>query len=242
MDNRISSAFDEVRAEQELKASTKYFLYEKYNSVAEQKQQKLKKNSLVILSAVFILVLCTGILTYSVPVSAISLDTEEASVELSINCFDKVVKVDCYGNASFYEDINFRNLSYNEAVSIIMENEKETAPILTISCKNSSRCKTIADEIGKLDATQECHTNSNFSSDAKKHGISNGKYNAFLTLKEYEPELTVEEAKALTMKEIHERIRCHANSQEITEEKNCTSDTTAHSHGHTGNGHNGHGR
>jgi len=32
MDKRIKSAFNEIKAEQELKTSTKYYLYEKRNS------------------------------------------------------------------------------------------------------------------------------------------------------------------------------------------------------------------
>lgn len=242
MDNRIKSAFSEIKAEQELKTSTKYFLYEKYNPKSTKKQVTFNKKLLIGLYAILIFVLCTGILTYNVPVSAISLDTDKSAIELAINCFDKVVSVDCYGDSPAYEEKAFRNLSYNKAVSIIMENEKENEPILTVSCKNSDRCKKISDEIKKIDSEQKCHTNNNLSSsEAKKHGISTGKYNAYLLLKELDPKVSVDEIKELSMSEIRERIDSLSPSGEstiYTAENPAHSSTSAHGNGHQhGNGH-----
>lgn len=219
MDEKIKAAFDSVKAEQELKTATKYFLYENYIHTTPKRAFSGKK-ALCAAAACLVLIVCTSIFTYSTPVSAISLDGERSSVELGINCFNKVVTVTCFGNEEAISCLNLKNKDYREAVSAVLEGAEEygNSPTLTVSCKNEKKCNKMTSEI------QACHSadahiqhhgeNHSISEEAHSHGLSTGKYSAYLTLKQYEPELTAEEAAALTMRELRDRIALYEEEAE----------------------------
>lgn len=239
MDEKIKKAFDEIKAEQELKAVTKRFIHEKY-SKAPVKQIRIPVKA--VLAAALAIVICTALFTYSVPVSAICVDTDSGSVELGVNRFDRVVEVNCLGNNETANQLRLRNMKYKDAVCLILGDD--SSAMLTVSGKNSNSCKKLADEIRncKLSDSQtvECVTGHHgFSEEAHDHGISTGKYNAYLQLKEYEPDITVEEIKALTMKEIRDRINSHCTNISSTENTvECTS-SHGYSEGHKNGNHHG---
>ncbi len=246
MDEKIKKAFDEIRAEQALKTSTKYFIYEKFNAPSENKKSSSIRKPLSAVVAVFALLLCAAIFTYSIPVSAISVDSDTGSVELGVNCFDKVVKVTCFDDGCEFEDKGLRNKNYKDAVSIVLENDKSAT--LTVSCKNGNECEKMAEEIRNCKANDdeplECVTGHHGTSEAAhEHGISTGKYNAYLQLKEYEPEITVEEIKGLSMKEIRQRISAHCDSDDTkSTDVSCEPSHAHNKEGHgAGNGKNHHG-
>lgn len=245
MDKRIKSAFNEIKAEQELKTSTKYYLYEKRNS-STKPHINLKKKAFAFTAACMVILISSSFFIYSLPVNAISLDGNDSSVELGINTFNKVVKVTCFGNEEEISCLGLRNMNYKDAVATILENTAEyQSSTLTVSCKNIEKGNKIAEEMRRQqcsDTEVHCHgENRSISAEAHSHGISTGKYQAYLTLKEYEPELTVEEAKNLTMKELRNRISLHC-SDIPAEEETTSEETTLCNNTHnnqTGNQHHG---
>lgn len=231
MDKRIISAFDEIAAEQELKTSTKYFLYKKRNRSVTG-NTALSKKALATALVCIAVIICVGASVYSIPVSAISLDNNDSYVELGVNCFDKVVKVTCFGNEEAVDCHSLKNKNYKDAVSAMLESSTDEAPILTVSCKNVERGSRMTETIRTCHSSDvqiqhhsESHTPSH---EAHSHDLSTGKYNAYLILKQYEPDFTVEEASRLTMKELRERIALHEEEVSVDNSATTTYPTTEH--------------
>lgn len=219
MEKQIHSAFDEVKAGQQLKTDTKYFLYEFYRKQEVTPVKPLKRLILVPLCAVLVFAFSLGIFTTAVPVTAVSLDVESTSVELELNSLNKVVKATCFGEGNCFSGIEFNSLSCEEAVSLIIEKAKsENADIsrasLTVNCKNRERAQKIADTLSDGASSEieiSCHSSDGkLQQEAHSHGVSTGKYRAYIVLKEYEPDLTVEEIRHLSVSELRERIASHS--------------------------------
>lgn len=230
LDKKIKTAFDEIRAEQELKTATKYFIYEKHNEATANQKSSLIRRSLVTAFSLFAVIICSAVFIYSLPVTAISVDTEKSSFELEANLFNKIIKVTSFDDSEF-ETERLKHLNYKEAVNLILT--QEDSATLTVSCKDSDTSEKIIEEIRqcKTDNNPEPHCvegNHNFSQEAHKHGISNGKYNAYLNLRQYEPDITIDEIKNLTMKQINERINAHLEDVSATD--NNIENSTSHGH------------
>lgn len=227
MENQIHSAFEEIKAEQKLKTNTKYFLCELYSHKKTLKHNPRKKLVLAPLVAMLAVILTVGIFTTSVPVSAVSFDVENTSVELELNSLNKVVRVRCFGEADSFTELELKNLDCERAVALIIEKAKKenadiASAVLTVNCKNDKKAEKLSDKIcinGARDISVSCHsTHSKLYEEAYSYGISTGKYQAYLTLKEYIPDLSIEEIRVLTMRELKEKINSytHASSSEIT--------------------------
>lgn len=230
MTDKIKSAFDEVKAEHELKSSTKRFLAERYEKSAQTSNYRFFKPALAAACAAFVVVVCAAFFTYNIPVGAISLDSENSSVEFGVNCFDKVVKVTCFGEEMDINEKELRNMDYKRAVSLVLEKNDAVSPaVLTVNCKNKEKCEEFATGIKECNngsADIECHTGKDNSSEAHAHGISTAKYNAYLILKETNPQVSLEEIKSMTMKEIRERINAENPGKESV-----TTDVTENGNG-----------
>lgn len=234
MTDKIKSAFDEVKAEQELKTATKYFLYEKYNRPVKSTSANLRKAAAISACASFLILICSAFFVYTTPVSAISLDSDTSSVELEVNRFDKVVKVNCYGDSSEAEALRLKNMNYKDAVSAVLESTEEetSSTVLTVSCNSSGRCEEIVEQINRCQAdatTVGCHSESHHSISAEAHslGISTGKYNAYLQLSELDYEITIDEIKELPMREIREIINSLSSTGDsVTDTSEHCTDTT----------------
>lgn len=213
MTDKIKSAFDEIKAEDEFRTSAKYFLYEKYNKAPEKSNKSIRRPVFAAVCAFLVVLSCVGIASYSIPVSAISLDYDNSCVELGVNSFDKVVTVTCFGENDDIENLKLKNKNYREAVTLVINSTEDTdsSAVLSVNCKNPEKCKEISEQINQcnfdntsVDYNSQSHHG--LSSEAHSHGISTGKYNAYLELKELDPDVNVDEIKNLPMKEIRERI------------------------------------
>ena len=250
MKNQIHSAFDEIKAEQKLKTDTKYFLYELYNK-ADTPEPKSKKGLILTpIAAVLAVVLSLGIFTTAVPVSAVSFDVENTSVELELNSLNKVVKVNCFGESEDFSELKLKNLDCESAVSLIIEKSKScnadiSSAVLTVNCKSAEKAERLADTITEKDSTGltvSCHSShSKLRETAHSHGISTGKYQAYLTLKEYEPDLSLDDIQKLSMNELKEKISSYTNSQPADSSTPQPQQSTCHNGTTDGGGkHHGH--
>ena len=91
MRDRIRDAFDQIQAEEPLKARTKDFLARKTASYTRVRPRRLMRA--VPALACFALLLLGGHWLYFTPTAAISIDINP-SLELGVNRFDKVISVD----------------------------------------------------------------------------------------------------------------------------------------------------
>lgn len=236
MKNQIRSSFEEIRAEQKLKTDTKYFLHELYTGAEYPKRNPRKKLILAPLAAMLAVIFALGTFITAAPVSAVSFDIENSSVELELNSLNKVVRVSCFGEADSFKELNLKNLDCEAAVALIIEKaKKENADIdsavLTVNCKSDKRAGMLSDKIcidESSNITVSCHqSHASLREQAHSYGISTGKYQAYLTLKEYEPGLSIEDVQTLSMSELKKRILTHTNG-----EATANSDSQPHQSGH----------
>lgn len=218
MNDRLKDAFDKIQAEEELKSSTKDFLLKKTKGY-KVRRRTAHKYLVPALASVLILLFCGGgYLTYFTATSSISVDVNP-SIELGINRFDKVVSVTGYnddGNA-LAQSLNIRFLNYEEAIDQILSNEdmekymsENQFVSITVIGKSEEKKEEILDSVSSCTSSYEnvhCSSgNSHKTHEAHEAGMSFGKYEAYLELKELDPDITLEEVKGLSMCQIRDRI------------------------------------
>ena len=238
MENKIKSAFDEIHAENTLKAKTKSFIYKKTNGYSNRNKAAFKP--LVTLTACLFAVLvgAGGYISYSIPVAAISIDINP-SVEIEINMYDKVIDVKGYNSdgAELSETLEVCNMDYSEAVRNIMENEQvlqylKSDNLLEVTVSSGSEKKS--DEMRECILSQTdvstdsifCSHNRGEAHEAHEAGLSLGKYRAFLELQDVMPDITIEDVQGLTMRELRNMIECSGqtcsdNSSESDNDSDC---------------------
>lgn len=226
MSNKIYDVFDNIKASPSMKETTKEFL-------AEKREQKVRRSfrpvyQRALAAACVLLFFTAGIFGYSwvqAPVSYVSIDVNP-SVELALNRFDKVVSAAAYNEEGeeILQDLSLRGKAYTEAIDAIIESEamgqyltEEAELVFTVAADNSREAELKA-------GVESCsshisHSSEHVSADigtvseAHQHGISLGKYNAYLQLQQYDSEVTVEECKHMSINEIHGLVHAHEEGQ-----------------------------
>lgn len=96
MNNRITEAFDQIRADEEMKKAAIDYLHQ---TARKKQRRKSVYRKWALAAACFAIVLLggQGYAAYFTPVSAISVDVNP-SIELSINRFDKVISTESYNS------------------------------------------------------------------------------------------------------------------------------------------------
>lgn len=156
---------------------------------------------------------------YFTPASVISIDINP-SIELNLNCFDRVIFVKSYNDDGLVlkESLNLRFMNYQDAVDKILNSGKITELLaadevisIVVIDSNEKQCEKI---LSGVSSCAENHSNT-FCHSADKGDVSQaheldmsyGKYCAFLELKELDDNITPEEVKAMTMREIRNMIK-----------------------------------
>ncbi|MGN1468247.1 MAG: hypothetical protein ACI4W1_08060 [Ruminococcus sp.] len=218
MNNRIYEEFNNIHCRNEIKNSTKEFLAKKaYSKKPKHRYYRLAVPVVCCLIAVF------GALSfgfvYSIPVAAVSVDINP-SVQLSLNCFDRVVAATGYDDISrqILEKVDVNNRKYDEAVTSLISSEafedyssSEDFVNITISAENNEKYEAIEESLNSV--LSECNKNGkcNYADtdDAQKAQdaqISLGKYRAYLSLLEKDPDITIDDVRNMTMKEIRQLL------------------------------------
>lgn len=223
MNNKIKSAFDQIHAEDSLKAKTKAYIYERSNCYGRRKAAKVMRFSVAVVCFFAVMLGVGGYFSYTTPVAAISIDINP-SVELKINMYDKVIDVRGYNEdgIKLSNELDIQYMNYSEAINAVLANEMVAA---CLSDDNLLEITVAADSQKVSEKMQRCiSSNTDVPSEhifcygnqediAKAHsaGLSFGKYRAFLELQEINPDITVEDIKGCTMREIRDMI----NGEEI---------------------------
>lgn len=242
MNDRIKSAFAQVQAGEELKDKTREFLADKTRGYTGQRRfwpQRIAFCQPIVSAALCLLILVFGgHWFYFTPTAKISIDVNP-SLELGINRFDRVVAVEAYNEdgQALAASLDIRFMGYQEAVSRILENEKVAAllsqdEILTITVMESKGVQSTR-ILSDMESCAAGHQNTYcYSADSREvapahdHGMSCGKYRAFLELQKRFPDITPEEIQAMTMREIRDL------AEELPEE----AEEHPHHHGRAGTG------
>lgn len=237
--NHIHDAFDEIRADEKLKESTKQFLSARRKHVPQPQPRYVSGRMLAALCAFFLLV--TGIKGYSwlhTPVSYVSIDINP-SIELALNRLDRVASVTAFNEdgETLVRGLSLKGKKYTDAIDTLMASSGMERYLLN----NEELVFTVASDERNAElqsGIDHCQNHSEHRclsvsadpaliSGAHENGLSIGKYYAYLQLAAYDDTVTVEDCRDMSISEIHRCIRMHGQQEE----------TGGH---HDGHGHHGH--
>lgn len=222
MHNRIKNAFEEVNAGVDFKAKMKTAVADKRSG---EKTRGYYFGKAAVAAVACMLVLCLGLVGYRLyftPIAVISVDVNP-SVELGVNRFDKVVSVEAFNDdgAEIASSAKVKHLNYKDAVDKLLSDTKlseyteseETVYITVFGNENNGVAERLM-QYTQDKSNVECSHGGKGNKEAHRNGLSEGKYDAFLKLKDVNPDITVEEVKRLTMREMREMLNDNAPEHE----------------------------
>ena len=252
MENRIKPVFDQIRAEEPLKQRTMAYLAER-TKPADRKYTGFRLGKLAAAICALALIL-GGWSLYQRPTASISIDINP-SVELSVNCFDRVISTRAYNEDGrmLLEQVAVMHLSCEEAVERILEEDTVSELLyagelvmLSVIGPEGSQVERIISGMEACAAVNEqaqcCYTAPETAEQAREAGISAGKYRAFLELRELDPNVTVEDIRDLTMRQIRDLMEqlntgdAETMGPEETELPGHHGNGSGNQDGHNGNG------
>lgn len=218
MEDKIKSAFEGIHADNSLKSNTKDYIYEKTNGYSGRKNIAPRRIGAVVACAVVLLFGIGGYSSYAVPVSTVSMDINP-SFELKVNVYGKVVDVEGYNDdgVKLAQELDVSGMSYEDAVNTALDNsyvvsclEEDNLLEVTVSSAFEKETQKMQECLAsQTDIPSEniyCLGNNEDAKTAHSQGISLGKYRAYLELSEINPDITVDDVKDLTMREIRNMI------------------------------------
>lgn len=230
MNEKLKASFDLVEADDKLKESTLSFIKKQTNGYTGKKA--VIYPYLIAAAACLILLLVGGNILYFSPTAEISMDINP-SIQLSINRFDRVISVEAHNDdgKSLAENLNIMHQNYGDAVDNIIKEEKIQNLLsdneeLTITVVGNDDAQT--DRVfAELEATAKEQKNTycyraKTEEVEKAHevGLSYGKYRAYLEVFAVNPEITAEQIKGMTMREIRELMNSSAEGSESHKNNN----------------------
>ncbi len=240
MTDRIKRAFAEVHASDTLKENTLRSVTHGY------RRSKASLVQYLLIPAVFALFAGTAAAwLYFTPISVISIDVNP-SVELGVNRFERVISVEGFGEdgRALAGKLDVQNMNYEEALSAVLDEDdiasrlsgSEAVVISVVCLEDGEQSALIARNIETSTADTEniyCH-HSSYENVAGAHsqGLSYGKYLAYLEAKKNNPELTADDAKDLTMRDLHELCGKHSDADEsYNTDESCYTEDSGYHHG-----------
>lgn len=227
MENKIHSAFAQVRASEQLKKSTERFLEQQRGREHARggpwdatRRSAGWVRGLAAVCAVLVLVMAGGIWRGMVwtPVSYVSVDVNP-SVELGLNRFDRVVSATAYSEdgALVLDGMELEGQPYTDAVEMLLDSEAmapylpaDAELVITVAA-DADRQARLLEGVGACTARLDCDSvcygaDTSYATAAHECGMSLGKYTAWQTLNQYGQTLTEDECRGMTMGELHDRI------------------------------------
>ena len=218
---KLKAAFDQVRAEEELKERTKEYLSEKVYARKKKRTSPLR-NFAAAAACALLVFLAGGSYLYFTPTAYISVDVNP-SLELGINRFDRVVSVTGYNEdgKALADSLDLKYMDYSDALEALLADQDmdvylsdNADVVLTVAGKSESQSSQILETVESCVSDHEnvhCHSGDTEEiHHAHNAGLSFGKYQAYLTLKELDPSVTLEEIQDMTMSQIRELIQAYS--------------------------------
>ncbi len=241
MSEKWREAFDQVRADEELKEHTRDYLQKRVYS--KKKPGRLPVRAAVAAAACLVLIALAsgGGYVFFTPTAYISIDINP-SLELGINRFDRIVSVEGY-NAEAEEllaELDIRFLPYQEGLQELLDSAglqdylaRDGLLSFTVAGGSDEQSSQILDHVetcAKGHQNMQCHVSGMDEMEAAhQEGMSVGKYRAYLALREVDPSVTLEEVKGMSMRQIQELLEsCGVDAEGIqsgTEEEDAGDDT-----------------
>ncbi|MDE7361889.1 MAG: hypothetical protein K2N38_08135 [Oscillospiraceae bacterium] len=244
MDDKIRTVFDSIHADDELKSKTLAYIAKKSHGYPSRRKM-IRRRIITAVSAAACLVLtaAVGAKLFFTSTSYICIEINP-SLELGINCFDRVVEVSPLNDDGrvLAESLNIKFIDYDAALERIMDNSRietllsqnEIMTITVIDTENEQSSVILSNVKACADRYENVCCDSASSSEAaaaREIGLPCGKYRAYLELLELDSGITPEEVNEMTMREIYELIGSLSDNRSDSE----------HSSGHNGHGWHGSG-
>lgn len=217
-DRRLKEAFDNVHADDEIKRRTREFLARKTRSYGRGTMFPYRRLAAAMACLLFVAMGWGGYFLYFIPVSSISVDVNP-SIELGINRFDRVVRVDTYNDDGYniMSSLDVRFMDYRDAMDVILNQESEEAYLAEDSCiaiavsgaaegkqREMLAClHTCASSYGNVHCSTGSHGD---AAAAHEAGMTLGRYQAFLELQALDSSITAEDIEGLTISQIWDKI------------------------------------
>lgn len=210
--NPLQRALGHVTAREESKART-------LAALAARRRRRDPIRRLAPALACLLLLLGAGAWqVWRTPVSYISIDINP-SLELGLNRLDRVVEVTAYNpdGAAVADRLSLKNQPYQQAVETLLSDEglqgylsgdNDRFYFTLVSDKAEVLQAGLRQCSGYQDSSSQCYeTDAVCLEEAHQHGLSVGKYRAYLELSSYDATVTVEDCHSMTMGEIEAQIK-----------------------------------
>ncbi len=214
MNERIKSAFDSVKAEDELKEKTLRYV----SSRMEKRRPAARAAELLPLLACLALVILAGGWAWFSPSATISVDINP-SLELWLNRFDKVVQVVGWNEdgRELASSLDLKYMDYEQALEEIMASEKVSSLLsddavlsLAVVGDNEKQCGRLLSGLQQCTAGQGnayCYSADEEELEAAHSlGLSYGKYRVYLELLELGSDISPREVSGMSMRELRDMI------------------------------------
>ncbi len=214
MNEHIKSAFDSVKAEEELKEKTLRYV----SSKLEKRHPALRAARLLPLLACLALVILAGGWAWFSPSATISVDINP-SLELWLNRFDKVVQVVGWNEdgRELAASLDLKYMDYEEALEEIMASEKVSSLLagdgvlsLAVAGDNEKQCDRLLTGLQRCTAGQGnayCYSASQEELEAAHSlGLSFGKYRVYMELVELGSNISPREVNDMSMRELRDMV------------------------------------
>ena len=215
MEYKLKHAFDQVKAEPALVERTKSVLREE---TARRTKRGVRYRPLVAAAAFALFMFLGGYWIYFVPTAEISIDINP-SIELGINRFDRVVSVTGYNEdgRKLAQALDIRFADYGEAVEKVFANETVAALLaddgvvtVAVAGEEGEQTAKILSDMERCTAQQSnAHCYAVYGQEleqAHEAGLSYGRYRALLEWQALDPDVTAEEVRGMSMREIRQAI------------------------------------
>ncbi len=226
MQNKIKSSFAHIHAEESLKRKTRNYVHEK---LASRKKYGVWRYSVIVAVCLFVVICAGGVMSFMLPTAAISMDINP-SLEFKVNMYDLVIDVVGYNDESniLVENLKIKYMNYADAIIAVMEDDMTASyiqdaefPEITVVSGSDEINDKIAgciSEKTKIPAQNiYCLADNGVIDQGHSEGISFGKYRAFLELKKLVPDITVEDVKNLSMREIRDMVESFSDGGNSSE-------------------------
>ncbi len=224
--DKIHNAFDNIKADDRLKESTKQYLLEKHSHKKMFPQDPLFRKVPVFCIIIAFIILTGGYSWFYKPVSYISIDINP-SIELALNRFDRVISVTAYNpeGEKIIKELSLKGSLYTSAINIITENKNmqayftdKTGIIFTIATGHSHE-NNITTGVNSCCGhaghnSQSVNASMDIVEEAHENGVSLGRYYAYLQLLQYNNTITIDEIKDMDMDIIYNMICGHGQASD----------------------------
>jgi hypothetical protein len=244
LNDNIKKAFDGIHAEESLKHNTLDFLRTRM-ATRVRKNHRVHFRRFSVAMACCMVLVCFSLFSYNLYFrEAMYVDVDiNPSVELTVNCFDRVIDVYAYNSdgEALLEQLNLMHKKYDMAVTTLTDASMQNGfladgGLVSVTLQsNSSTNKETALQTLETDITHSAQSHhvtvqvnatvvdSETRAQAHEQNLSPAKYLAILNLQAVDPTASIENCRDHTIEEIYTLTQDCVNGH--------------HQHRHGGNGH-----